>query len=1181
VKNPVRTRWGRVALCVVVVSTLAGPVSAQTTNAPVPAIDIRISSVEGKVEVFRAGAQAWKPASSSQDLHVGDRVRTLENSRISLLFSNQSVARFGPLTEFAIDSPVAAGKQPGFSLSRGLIYFFHREKPASLQINTRTAAAAVEGTEFNLEAIDSDRTILTVLDGVVELRNDQGRITLTNGEQGIAEPGKVPARTAVIDAVNIIQWALYYPAILDLADLNLDQDERQAVEQSLAAYRSGDLLQALAEYPAGRTPRSAAEKIYLGALLLAVGQVEPSEKMFDSIGAGGGGGAPSEINADLVGALRKVVAAVKGRPRQPGRAPELATEWLAESYHQQLQADLSQALQAARRAVDKSPNFSFGWARVAELEFSFGHTGAAIEALDRSLELAPRNAEALALKGFLLAARNRIREAITYFERAMAIDGALGNAWLGRGLCLIRQGKADLGRKDLLMAAALEPQRALLRSYLGKAYADSGDQERALKELRIAQRLDRRDPTAWLYLALLEQQNNQINDAVRDLESSQELNENRRVYRSRLLLDQDQAVRSANLANVYRDAGMFDVSVREAGRAVASDYGNYSAHLFLANSYDSLRDPNRINLRYETPAESEYLIANLLAPVGAGPLAQSISQQEYTKLFERDRFGVVSSTEYLSRGAWTQNGAQFGTFENSSYAVEGSYRTDPGQRPNNDFEEREFSVRLKQQLSPKDSVYAQAVDYHAAGGDVIQYYDQSQANPGLRTKEKQEPILSLGYHREWSPGVHTLVLASRLSDHISVGNPTQYTFLVDRTPDGLDYVEPMSINEFYDSSLEIYSAEAQQSWQTPRQSAIFGVRFQTGDFHTRDLQTDPSANVLGFVSPVNQQDLTTRFERLSLYGYYHWRIAEPLLLIGGASYDRITAPQNFRAAPISNRAETRDQGSPKAGLIWTPYEDTTVRAAYTRSLAGASIDQSLQLEPSQVAGFNQSFRSIIPESEGGAQTGAHFETYGVSLEQRFKTGTYLGFSGQILNSKVERTFGVFEVNFVDWADLGGTQERLRYRERAFVFTADQLIDVEWSAGLRYQLTTANLGDQFPEVLPNLPDGSLIPPFRPSQRLSATLHQLNLHLNYNGQSGIFAELQALWNSQSNKGYEPVIRGDDYWQFDILAGYRFPRRHADLAIGVLNLTDQDYRLNPLTLYNERGRDRTFVARFRFAF
>src|SRR5207248_4604699 len=186
------------------------------------------------------------------------------------------------------------------------------------------------------------------------------------------------------------------------------------------------------------------------------------------------------------------------------------------------------------------------------------------------------------------------------------------------------------------------------------------DFKRAGKELILAEKLDANDPTPWLYSALLKQQENRINEAISDLEKSEELNDNRSVYRSSLLLDQDRAVRSANLAAIYRDAGMFDISVREAARAVSLDYGNYSAHLFLANSYNELRDPNRINLRYETPAESEFLVANLLAPVTAGTLSPTISQQEYSRLFERDRFGIVSETEYLSRGAWTQSGAQYG-----------------------------------------------------------------------------------------------------------------------------------------------------------------------------------------------------------------------------------------------------------------------------------------------------------------------------------------------------------------------------------------------------------------------------------------------------------------------------------------------------------------------------------------
>jgi len=197
----------------------------------------------------------------------------------------------------------------------------------------------------------------------------------------------------------------------------------------------------------------------------------------------------------------------------------------------------------ARQAATNSPEFAFAWARVAELEFSFGHSGKALEALNKSLALAPRNAESFALKGFLFAQKTGLGTRLKWFDRALAVDSALGNAWLGRGLCRIRRGDTSGGREDLLVAAALEPQRAVLRSYLGKAYATEGDFARAAKELELAKHLDPNDPTSWLYSALLKQQQNRINEAARDLEKSEELNDNRSVYRSGLLLDQDRAVR--------------------------------------------------------------------------------------------------------------------------------------------------------------------------------------------------------------------------------------------------------------------------------------------------------------------------------------------------------------------------------------------------------------------------------------------------------------------------------------------------------------------------------------------------------------------------------------------------------------------------------------------------------------
>ena len=72
---------------------------------------------------------------------------------------------------------------------------------------------------------------------------------MRSGEQGEAEIGRAPRKTAVLEAVNILQWALYYPAVLDPAELRLSTADEARVAGSLTAYRAGDLLGALERYP--------------------------------------------------------------------------------------------------------------------------------------------------------------------------------------------------------------------------------------------------------------------------------------------------------------------------------------------------------------------------------------------------------------------------------------------------------------------------------------------------------------------------------------------------------------------------------------------------------------------------------------------------------------------------------------------------------------------------------------------------------------------------------------------------------------------------------------------------------------------------------------------------------------------------------------------------------------------
>ncbi len=1159
----------------------AGVSDAQLIGNNVITNEIRIVELQGTAEVAPADTTAWAPAQTNQILHPFDRLRTGANSRLALLWSDRSVVSFGALTELEVSPPESSGAQCGLHLVRGIVSFFHRDEPGRIRIITRGAVAGVEGTEFALAADEPGDTTLSVIDGKVRFGNEQGALLLTNGQQAVVEPGKAPVRTAGFIANNVLQWCFYYPAVMDPADLSLTSEEQKILGESLSAYRSGDLLAALAKYPAGRQPGSDAERVYYAGLLLAVGQVEPAEAVLAPLSAGHAPDQPQRVAL----ALRRLIAAVKRQPDPAAIRPQLATEFLADSYYQQSRAlpgvSLPAALASAWRAATNSPDFGFAWERVAELEFSFGHAGRALEALDKSLALAPRNAQALALKGFLLAAQNRTREAIGWFDQALAVDSALGNAWLGRGLCRIHRGDTKGGCEDLLMAAALEPQRAELRSYLGKAYANAGDYPHATKEFQLAKRLDSKDPTPWLYSALMNQEDNRINDAIRDLEKSQALNDNRSVYRSQLLLDQDQAVRSANLAAMYQDNGMEDVAVREASRAVNYDYANYSAHLFLANSYNGLQDPNLINLRYETPAMNEYLLANLLSPVSAGTMSPTISQQEYSPLFERNRLGVVSSTEYLSRGAWTESGAQFGVYENFGYDVEGFYRTDPGQQVNNDVEQRQLSATLKYQFTPQDTVYLQVKQYHATSGDLFQYYDPTNANPGARVSEDQNPIVGLGYHHDWSPGVHTLFFAARLEDSLAVTNPTGPTLLAVEPGGTITAVQGVALQQQYHSDLTIYSGELQQIWQTPEHNTILGTRIQYGDFDTHNLQTGQAGFVTIFPPPpanAADQQFTTQFNHISVYGYHQWQILDPLQLIGGVAYDRLSFPENIWSAPISGNTKTEDQVSPKAGLLWTPMDGTTFRFAYTRSLSGASLDQSYQLEPSQVAGFIQSYRSIIPESVVGPVPGANFETYGFSLEQKFSTGTYLGVSGNLLYSDVGQTVGTFFYDpSIPSLTLSGLREDLNYREESLLFTASQLVGKRWAFTARYQVSEAVLNENFVAV----PNGIFFNNFQPRQRLESILNQVDLLVVYNHPCGFFAQPEAHWYGQSNSGYNPSEPGDHFWQLNAFVGYRTPHRKAELTLGLLNVTDQNYNLSPLNLYNELPRSRTLALSLRLNF
>jgi tetratricopeptide (TPR) repeat protein len=1093
-------------------------------------------------------------------------------------------------TRLEIMHDSADTNSPAIHLKEGEIYFSSRGGPIRIPIETPDGRGLTKGTEF-LVRVDpqAKRTEFTMFDGEVELSNDVDSKTVRRSQQGVAIRGQPIEIRNRIEAQNVVQWWIYYPGILDPNELSLTQPDQEELAVSLNAYRAGALLEALQTHPGYPTvpdPTTLGRRIYYAGLLLSVGAVDRAEAQLSQVNS----------NAPLARALRMMIAAVQYKAVEaetgsaPGSSTPGASEWLALSYAHQATNNLKQALIAARAATTNSPKFGFAWARVGELEFSFGRIRKAREAVDGALELSPHNPQALALLGFLLAAENKTQAAIQSFNQAIAIDPALGNAWLGRGLCKRRSTGLLRFRvsvretaiesswlSDIQTGAALEPTRSLARSYLGKAFAEAGLTAEAFKELAVAKQFDPNDPTPWLYSALVKRDENLINASVQDLEQSTALNDNRALYRSRFLLDEDRAVRSSSLANLYQSAGMNEVAAREAARAVSHDYANYSGHQFLSESYDALRDPTRFNLRYETVWFNELLLANLLSPVGGTPLSQHITQQEYSRLFDRNRLGLTTDTSYRSDGQYRELASQFGVINNTSWSLDLDYQHNNGVRPNNQLNRIDWYTTLKQQLTPQDSLLllAKYEDYHS--GDNFQYYHQTNARPHFKFDEQEQPTLAAGWHHEWSPGIRTVFLGSRLINEQQFSDLAVPQITLSEDPSGV-VISPiknqMDVN--YRNKLDIASVELNHIHDSKWTTLSVGARYQAGSIMAEDLMNNPQP--VSFLVSNSYINVTKEsYERVTAYGYLTLKPFEQLRLIGGIAYDQEEFPANFRHPPVTHGEDDHSQVGPKAGFVWAPLTQSTIRGAYSRSLGGVSIDESYRLEQTQIAGFPQTFRTLIPESTPGvgSVSAPAYETLDLALDIKLSSRTYAGIQLERLNSRVRRNIGTLTLqNGVPKATADSISESLDFTERSLAMSVNQLVGDQFTIGARYKLTRAELDDSYPGI-----SEIVIAPQYPMQR--ATLHQATGFLLFNHSTGFFAQTEVQWYGQQNFGYSGTQPGDDLIQENLYFGYRLRRGRGELRLGLLNLSGQDYRLNPLTTYVELPRERVFEARLRFVF
>lgn len=636
------------------------PAAAQTPPAaPAPGAQGKIVLIQGHVDSAAATAQEqWNPARMFQPLFVSDRVRTLTASRSAILFIDETQVKLNAgavLTVQQIKS--TSGTSTTLNLVEGEGWFRTKNPSSGLTIKTPRAAAAIRGTEINVVVRGND-AVLTVTEGAAEFSNDAGSILVNAGEEATATPGQVPTKRVLLNPEDAVQWVLYYPARVTWRDFPAAA-RAGAAQTGFDRLIAGDAVAAAREFQPTQTTdpwsrigaaialRQLGEPLQARTLLSGVtfsGEAETerrAELAAAALASGDAASARSELDAALAatpGALRPLVMLSELQLTQNRKSDATATAQRALAANPGsvaahiATAEAAQAsfdLERARRELDAAlaidPDDVRALVDRARLLFGIGDTVAARRDADRAATRAPADAQLRSLLGFIELAAGADAAAQSNFDAAVGSDAALGEPHLGLGLLYFRSGRYDDGLLEMLTATLLEPKVSLYQSYLGKAYYQLHRFPEGLAALASAKRLDPRDPTPWLYASFFLRDLHRQVDALDELRRAIALNDNRAVYRSRLLLDRDLATKNVSLAKLYNQLGFDAWGAYEALNSLNADTTNSSAHLFMADTYGNLPD--------RTQALSSELDQYFLyAPVN---LNSFNNFSEYTSLFER------------------------------------------------------------------------------------------------------------------------------------------------------------------------------------------------------------------------------------------------------------------------------------------------------------------------------------------------------------------------------------------------------------------------------------------------------------------------------------------------------------------------------------------------------------------
>jgi len=1068
---------------------------------------IRVESVQGRVQAKAPGRTEWMSVELHDTYCAGVTVRVLEDGRAALALRNESVLRLGRNTTLTV---AATQKEETSFLDvlMGDAGFFSR-KAGSIEVRTPFVNAFVEGTEFFVEVRKAE-ALLYLLEGKLLASNAAGSVAMTRGQSVLAEAGKGPVLHTRVKPGDAVQWALYYPPVLDYRPMDFaDGGREEAVRRSVELYWKGDLAGAFAALEGLSQPLEDPRVLtYRAGLFLTVGRVQDADRDIREA-------LDRDPAYGRAIALRSVMAVTRNEKEEALTLARKAVEFepassacrVALSYAQQARFDIRGALSSLRDAVELDPANALAWARLSELRLMLRYTDRSLEAADRAVSLNPDLSRTQTVLGYARLMQVKTRESRAAFAKAIRLDPADPMPRLGLGLAKIRDGDLKGGRREIEVAVCLDPNNSLLRSYLGKAYFEEKRDKDAAVQFGIAKELDPQDPTPRFYDAIRKQTLNRPVEAMEELQKSIALNDHRGVYRSRLLLDEDLAARSAGLARIYDDLGFQWLAIQEGWKSLHADPANYSAHRFLADLYSALP-------RHEAARVSELLQSQLLQPLNIMPLQPQLAEtrrllpggvgprdpsyNEFTPLFAGNRLSLLHDGVGGGRGTFAEDVVHSGVWGNFSYSLGQFHSETDGFRPNNFLRTDVYDAFAQMSLDHRTGVQFEYRGTDLRTGAPEAYFDP--LNFGRESREEHDTeTFRFGFRHSFAPG----------SDLIG-------SFLYRNTRDDL-FQRPPFPQVPYDDFIDTdgYGMEIQHLYRSDRFNLTTGV----GHFNT---SSDEIFKVFGMTFPFQ-----SGARHNNAYLYSRFRFPEDFVWTVGVSADFF----NGGFFDLD-----RQQFNPKIGVLWTPFPNTTLRGAAFRTFKRTTLTNQT-IEPTQVAGFNQFY---LYESEG-----ADVWNYGIGLDQRltdhlFTGGEFVWRDVTMPAQSLGRRMTLIEKD---------AQERLG---RAYFYWAPH----PWMAlGPEYQY------ERFrnPESLPMF------------NVVQVDTHRVGMGIHFYHPSGFLARLRPTYVFQDG---DFLFRDDkvrpgstDFFVLDAAVGYRLPRRWGLLQLEAVNLFDESFRFQDTDPMNPR--------------